>query len=225
MPIHAQTLPRTPIRVAIVDACPVMRAGLIATIAAESSMEIVATAAERHEILPRLRTASVDVLVMNLVGLDGAPVAFLRTIKQVHPRVGIVVLAPTVEVAPELLAAGVSAYLAYTEPEAQLCLAIRAAKARQRFLPPLTQAYVERCDSLLAAHRLVARELQILRCLAQGMRIREIAAYLDLCEDTIQNYMARIRNKTGWSSRTQMVSAYISMYGSGGVAKWPQMQL
>jgi|GEM_PF-1074271 len=216
MHVRAQALPNTPIRVFIADACPVIRTGLITTIEAEPSMQVIGTVTQHQDLLPQLHVTAVDVLVIHLIGLDDAPVAFLRKIKQAHPHVGVVVLAPAVDVAPELLAGGASACLSYTEPDEQLRLAIRAAKARQRYLSPLAQEYVDRCANLTIPHRLVSRELQILKYMAQGMRVREIASHLDLCDDTIQNYITRIRNKTGWSSRTQMVSWYRTMYGSGG---------
>jgi len=211
------------IRVVIADACPVIRTGLITTIEAEPSMQVIATVTQHQDLLPQLRVTAVDVLVMHLIGLDDAPIAFLREIKQAHPHVGVVVLAPTVDVVPELLAAGALACLSYTEPDEQLRLAIRAAKARQRFLSPLAQEYVDRCANLTVSHRLVPRELQILKYMTQGMRVREIASHLDLCDDTIQNYITRIRNKTGWSSRTQMVSWYLTMYGNGSTRNAPHI--
>jgi len=211
------------IRVVIADACPVIRTGLITTIEAEPSMQVIATVTQHQDLLPQLRVTAVDVLVMHLIGLDDAPIAFLREIKQAHPHVGVVVLAPTVDVVPELLAAGASACLSYTDPDEQLRLAIRAAKARQRFLSPLAQEYVDRCANLTVSHRLVPRELQILKYMTQGMRVREIASHLDLCDDTIQNYITRIRNKTGWSSRTQMASWYLTMYGNGSTRNAPHI--
>ena len=214
----------TTIRVLIADAYPIMRTGLITTIEAEPQMQVIGTATRRHDLLPQLRATAVDVLVINLVGMGDAPVALMREIKQAHPHVGVVVFAATVEFAPELLAAGVHAYISYAEPDEQLHLAIRAAKAGQCYVSPLTQEYMDRCARLTGAQRLVPRELQILKCLAQGMRAREIASNLDLSDMTVHNYISKMRKKIGWSSRTEMVSWYRTMYGSEGGSNAARVQ-
>ncbi|HSH77946.1 MAG TPA: response regulator transcription factor [Herpetosiphonaceae bacterium] len=206
----------SPIRVFIADAYPIMRTGLVTTIESESQMQVIGTATRRDDLLPRLRTAAVDVLVINLVGLGDTLVALLHQIKQAHPHVGVVVLAATVYFAPEVLAAGAHAYISYAEPDEQLHLAIRAAKARQHYMSPLTQEYVDCCATMSQAQRLVPRELQILKCMAEGMRAREIARNLNLSDLTIHNYISRLRKKTGWSSRTEMVHWYRTMYGNEG---------
>ena len=216
MGTRASTHPYTPIRVLIADAYPIMRTGLITTIEQEPQMQVVDIVVHRHDLIPRLRAAPIHVLVINLVGMGDAPVALIREIKQAHPHLGVVVFAATVDFAPELLAVGVHGYISYAEPDEQLHLAIRAAKAGQHYLSPPTQEYVDHCARLGATHRFVPRELQILKYLAQGMRYREIASNLDLSDETVQNYISRIRKKTGWSSRTEMVSWYRTMYGSEG---------
>ena len=217
MGTRAGTHPYTPIRVLIADAYPIMRTGLIMAVEQEPQMQVVDIAIHRQDLIPRLRAAPVHVLVINLVGMGDAPVALIREIKQAHPHLGIVVFAATVDFAPELLAVGVHAYISFAEPDEQLHLAIRAAKAGQRYLSPPTQEYVDRCERLMVPHRFVPRELQILKYLAQGMRYREIGTCLNLSDETVQNYISRIRKKTGWSSRTEMVSWYRAMYGNEGV--------
>ena len=206
----------SPIRVLIADAYPIMRTGLITTIESESQMQVIGNVTRRDDLLPRLSATAVDVLVINLVGLGDTPVALLRQIKRAHPYVGVVVLAATVDFAPELLAAGAHTYISYAEPDEQLHLAIRAAKARQHYISPLTQEYVDRCATMSLTQRLVPRELQILKCMAQGMRAREIASNLDLSDVTVHNYISRLRKKTGWSSRTEMVSWYRIMFANEG---------
>ncbi len=164
---HAHS--RAPIRVLIADAYPVTRTGLIMIIEKEPQMQVVGIVTHRHDLIPQLRAASVHVLVINLVGMGGAHVALMREIKQVHPRLGVVVFAATVDFAPELVAAGVRAYVSYEEPDEHLHLAIRAAKARQTYLSPSVQDYVDRYTMLAARHHLAPREIQIIKCIAEGL--------------------------------------------------------
>jgi len=202
-----------PIRVCIAAAYPIMRNGLITTIEAEPQMHVVGKVGA-DDLVAQLRGASVDVLVINLVGLDGGPVAVIRELRQTFPRLAIVIVADAVDFAPELLAVGVQGYVSYAEPDEQLHLGIRAAKARQRFVSPLVQDYLDRCTMVTAKHRFVPRELQIIKYMAQGLGTAEIAKCLDLNFMTVRNYIWRIRKKTGWTTWPQMVSWYNTMYGS-----------
>jgi DNA-binding NarL/FixJ family response regulator len=55
-------------------------------------------------------------------------------------------------------------------------------------------------DALLSG-----RELDVVRCVAEGLSNREIAQRLHLTEHTIKNYLFRIFNKLGVSSRVEVV--------------------
>ncbi len=207
----------TPIRVLIADVYPVMRTGLITTIDSDPHMQVVGTATHRLDLMPQLQATRADILVINLVDMGDAPASLLHAIKQIDPRLSIVVFAATVDFAPELLAAGVKAYISYEEPDEQLHLAIRAAKAGQTYLSPLVQDYVDRCAGLTVKHRFAPRELEIIKCIAQGLlNCTEIAEHLGVGLGTVHNYMWSIRKKTGWTTWPQMVSWYHTMYGSEG---------
>ncbi len=65
---------RPPIRVIIADVYPVMRIGLITTIESDPEMQVVGVATHRQDLMPQLRMARGDVLVINLVHIGDAPV-------------------------------------------------------------------------------------------------------------------------------------------------------
>jgi DNA-binding NarL/FixJ family response regulator len=52
---------------------------------------------------------------------------------------------------------------------------------------------------------LTARELDVVRCVAEGLTNREIAQRLKLTEHTVKNYLFRIFDKLGVSSRVEVV--------------------
>jgi DNA-binding NarL/FixJ family response regulator len=60
---------------------------------------------------------------------------------------------------------------------------------------------------------LSAREIDVVRCLAEGLTNREIARRLKLTEHTVKNYLFRIFDKLGVSSRVEVV-----LYALGGGA-------
>lgn len=203
-----------PIRVAIAEACPVMQTGLITVIEAEMQMRVVATATTLHELIPLLHTRPVDVLVIDIVDMGAASMSLLQEIVQTHPQLSIVVFSGSLDFVPELLAVGVKAYVSQKESDEQLRLAIRAAKAKQRFLSPLAQDYVDRWTSRVDRHRLVPSEVLILKLMSQGLDTKPVADYLGISYRTVHNYVSKIRDKTGCTTRTQMVSWYQAVYGA-----------
>src|SRR5690349_19404590 len=102
-----------PIRVVIADAYPIVRTGLIISVESDPQMKVVGTATHYHNLFPQLRTLSVDVVVINLVGMSETPITTLRKLKKAHPTLGTVGFAAVVDSAPELLVAGMHAYIAY----------------------------------------------------------------------------------------------------------------
>ena len=64
--------------------------------------------------------------------------------------------------------------------------------------------------------RLTPRERDVVRLVAEGMRNQEIALQLNLTEHTVRNYLMRIFDKLGISSRVELVLYAFS--GAEGLA-------
>ena len=64
--------------------------------------------------------------------------------------------------------------------------------------------------------RLTPRERDVVRLVADGMRTQEIALQLNLTEHTVRNYLIRIFDKLGISSRVELVLYAFS--GAGEMA-------
>ena len=62
---------------------------------------------------------------------------------------------------------------------------------------------------------LSARELDVVRCVAEGLSNREIAERLSLREHTVKNYLFRIFDKLGVSSRVEVVLYALGSQGNG----------
>ena len=60
------------------------------------------------------------------------------------------------------------------------------------------------------------RELEVVRCVAEGLSNREIAQRLGLTEHTVKNYLFRIFDKLGVSKRVEVV---LYAYSLGNVAE------
>jgi DNA-binding NarL/FixJ family response regulator len=61
---------------------------------------------------------------------------------------------------------------------------------------------------------LTEREMTVVQCVAEGLTNREVAAQLNLSEYTVKNYMFRIFDKLGVSSRVELVLFVASQMAS-----------
>ena len=59
------------------------------------------------------------------------------------------------------------------------------------------------------------REVEVVRCVAEGLSNREIAQRLGLTEHTVKNYLFRIFDKLGVSKRVEVV---LYAYSLGGMS-------
>lgn len=107
-----------------------------------------------------------------------------------------------------LFAAGVLGYVQFQAGPVELFGAIRAAARGQKFIDPrLSDEIFELLvnHSAGAAKRLSSRERQVLRMLAFGHTMKEIANQLRVGQKSVQTYRSRIREKLGLRTRADIV--------------------
>lgn len=206
----------TPIKVLVADDHAIVRDGIQGIIAPNKDLEIVSVVTSFEGVLQQLNTTQVDVVVLDLSGMGGAPLTFATRLQREYPRVRIVVFSSSVDLAPELLQAGICGYIVKEELSSQLIQAIRAAAASQRFLSPLVNDYMMRSEANNQKSTLTAAELNVLKHLAHGLGTPDIAKHLEIDPRVVYNYLSAIRRKTGCTERTQLAEWYRRMYGSEG---------
>lgn len=173
-----------------------------------------ASAASPRRVFRLLSGGSFDVI---LVGIGSSEdhlerVRFVRQIRSLHPEVNVIVLLDALNrtLVVETFRSGVRGIFCRTDSFEALCKCIRcvhggqvwAGSAELRFM---LEALVEDghpAPSLLAsARRLSQREEQITRLVAEGYSNRQISERLQLSEHTIKNYLFRVFEKLGVSTR------------------------
>ncbi|MBK8795192.1 MAG: response regulator transcription factor [Anaerolineales bacterium] len=198
------------IRVMIVDDHAIVRKGIRALLTESGDFEIVAEAANGQEAVQRAEEAQPDVILMDLLmpGMDG--IEATRQIASSQPKTRLLVLtsfAADNKLFPAIKAGALGYLLKDSSPE-ELLRAIRQVHRGEPALHPtiarkLLQEIAHPADVEPAPEALTARELDVLRLIAQGLSNQEIADELVVSEATVRAHVSRILGKLHLASRTQ----------------------
>ncbi|GAA3629000.1 response regulator transcription factor [Microlunatus ginsengisoli] len=206
------------VRVLVVDDQDLFREALVALLGTRPEVEVVGQAADGEHALAAADRLDPDVVLMDLrmPVLDG--VSAIRRLRVERPRIRAVALT-TFDGEDEVFAAlraGAVGYLLKDCSTQQLLDAVLAAHRGESVLAPaVTTKLVARVSTgdlpAPAAGRqpladpLTARELEVLRLIAEGMSNREISGRLFLSEGTVKNHVTNVLAKLGVRDRTQAV--------------------
>lgn len=208
---HSSSGGRSPIRVLVVDDHRLVADAIERLIGQEDDMVVLGTVGEVAGL--RDITEAPDVVLMDYVLTDGTGAEATRIVKARWPRVRVVMLtsADADETVLETVQAGADGYLTKDRAIREVVSAIRAVHGGAILLAPSVITAIARrvADGpvrapLLAA--LTARELEVLRLLAQGRSSQKIAAGLRLSPDTVRTHIQAIRRKLGAHTRLEAVA-------------------
>ena len=200
------------IRVALVDDHRVVTRSLKAYLESFPDLRVVGAAASGEELLAHLDEWSPDVILQDLLipgGIDG--IETTRRVVATGRPVKVVALTASMDEARMMgvLRAGAAGYVRKdAEPEILLA-AVRAVAAGRTFIDPgVGQTLVAtrlKPGALDDRDELTPRELDVLRHLALGRSNREIAASLDIGDETVKTHVARVLSKLQVENRAQAI--------------------
>ena len=196
------------IKVLSVDDHPLLRQGIGALVDAQPDMLMVGQAATGREGIEQFRAQQPDVTLMDLRLPDMSGVDALVAIRKESPEARVVMLT-TFEGDVEMqraLEAGARGYLLKTMPPGELIEAIRQVHGGKKRIPPAVAAQLA---EHLSDESLTAREIEVLRHIAEGNRNKDIAERLFISEETVKVHVKHVMDKLGASDRTEAVAIAI----------------
>jgi DNA-binding NarL/FixJ family response regulator len=199
------------IRIIIADDHAAVRRGVKDILADEADMEIGAEASTAQELLDLVRKQAWDAVVLDisLPGRSGLEV--LSELKQERPSLPVLVHTMHAEdqFAVRALRAGAAGYLTKDSAPAELVKALRKIVAGGKYVgQSLAEKLAVRVDANIdrAPHEALSdREFQILRLLASGKTVSEIADELSLSVKTISTYRSRILGKMKMKNNAELM--------------------
>jgi len=199
------------IRLMIADDHAIVRRGLKTLFDANPELTVAAEAADGEEILERLGKGDIDLLLLDMTmpGLSGEEL--IAVIRSRFPALPILVLTmhDEAQIAQRALSAGALGYLTKNNEPETVFAAIARVAAGKHFLDPRVAeqlALVATGVFGMADHsRLTSRELEVLRMLAGGKTVKEIANVLAISDRTVSTHKARLMDKMGFTSTADLV--------------------
>ncbi len=205
-----------PIKVAIVEDSEAVRTTLSRVIARAEGMQCVSVYSNAEAAIEGLPADAPDVVLMdiNLPGMNG--VECVRRLKQLAPRVQVIMLTVYEDTDNifNALAAGATGYLLKRTPRDELLAAIRdvlkgGSPMTTHIARKVVQSFQRTAPVADPTENLSEREQQVLDCLAQGLIYKEIAEKLGVSYETVHTYIRRIYEKLQVRTRTEAVAKFL----------------
>ena len=208
---------QTPLRLLIADPHELFRKSLVTVVSGDSRFEVLEAGSweETLSLLPGMR---LDVLVIGLEIGNGQELAMIRDLRDRFPNIKLLLLGrdDTDEKILQYLQNGAQGYLFRNQSLSELLSALEIVAHGETVCSPQVAHYLfsrlgdlgrerrrrERLDIL----ELTAREMEILRLMADGLSNQEIARRLYLSVHTVKNHVHKILETLGVSSRWAAVS-------------------
>ena len=199
------------IKVLITEDHTLIREGLKRLFSLVPGIAIAGEATTGAEAMERLAQGGVDLLLLDLTLPGRCGEELVAHIHACHPSLPILILTMhnEVQIAQRALLAGARGYVTKDCDPTTLLGAVREVASGRRFLDPdIAQRMAFDASGIrddIGHEILSARELQILRMLADGQGVNEIAKQLAISNKTVSTHKARLMEKMHFASNADIV--------------------
>src|SRR5215472_1331510 len=198
-------------RILIADDHAVVRRGLRETLAEAFSRVTFGEAKTAQEALENVARQDWDVLILDISMPGKSGLDILDDLHRLRPRLPILLLSmhPEGQFARRALKAGAAGYLTKESVPEELKEAVRRVQGGGRYVSAALAeklAFDLRPEADTPVHELLSdREFQVLRMLASGKTVKQIADEIALSVKTVSTYRARILLKTGMKTTAELI--------------------
>lgn len=197
------------INILLADDQPLIRESLRLLLGEEKDFNVVVVG-DGQQAIAQCETDRPDIVLMDIhmPVLDG--IAATKSIKEMWPDIRIIMITTIedVSLASEALRIGAEGYLLKSIHPKELAATIRLIYGGGTMISQDVAQQLFQCQTgnkVPNPYELTERELDVLRCLIEGVRNKEIAQRLHLSEGTVRNYISSIYLKLQVNSRAEAV--------------------
>lgn len=188
-----------------------VRHGLKQILADEFKRAVFGEARNAQEALDLVWKENWDIAILDITMPGRSGLDVLREIKKSKPRLPVLVLSmhPENQFAVRVLKRGASGYMTKESAPVELVGAVKKVMAGGRYvstsLAEKLATYLSSDSQKPAQELLSDREFQVLRLIASGKIVSEIARELSLSVKTISTYRTRILEKMGLRNNAELM--------------------
>ena len=197
-------------RILLVDDHEIVRRGLRQLLAEEFPAAVFGEAIRVPQARELVVEQSWDLVLLDINLPGGSGLELLAEVRRLRPQAAVLMLSsyPEEEFAVRSFKLGAAGYLTKSSVAEEMLAAVKKVLAGGKYV---SVSLAERLAAALgspqpaARHELLSpRELEVLRLVASGRTIKEIAAGFSLSEKTIATYRARLAEKLGLSTNVEL---------------------
>ena len=194
-------------KILIADDHPMIRTA-IEVLLRDTGLTIVGNATTGEEALRAIDELKPDVLLLDVQMPEGSGMDVLRAVRGEGSRLRVVLLTAGIE-DPSLMEAQalkVDGMVLKNSDPAYLIECLDAVRAGRNWIDPELRERIAELTANAPPERpaLAPRERELIKCVRQGLRNREIAAQLGVTEGTIKVYLHNVFDKLGVKNRTEL---------------------
>jgi len=198
-------------KILVVDDHEVVRDGIKKIFDEQPETIVFGQAGTAVEALSLARDGDWDVVVLDLSLGARSGLEVLKELNQIRPRLPVLILSMHSEeqYARRAFKGGAAGYITKDSPRTELLKAIKKVSKGGRYLSPaLAETLVfdiERGTDRPPHAALSDREFEVMKLIASGRKVTEIAGILSLSDKTISTYRARILEKMNMKTNAEII--------------------
>jgi len=195
------------VKILIADDHPMIRTA-IEVLLHDTGLSIVGSATTGEEALRSIEELKPDILLLDVQMPEGSGMDVLRTVRGDGRRLRVILLTAGIEDSSlmEAQSLRVEGMVLKNSDPAYLIECLDTVRAGRSWIDPELRERIAKLTDAVPAERpaLAPRERELIKCVRQGMRNREIASQLGVTEGTVKVYLHNVFDKLGVKNRTEL---------------------
>jgi len=194
----------------VADDHPLLRNGLKQILTQEPDLTVAGEAEDSEQVMASVERGEWDLVILDITMPGRSGLDVLRDIRRMRPELPVLVLSMHAEdqFAVRAIKAGANGYVSKDNAPTEVVRAVRKILSGKKYVSPTLAEILANAlssDIQRPLHETLSdREFQVLRQLASGKTVSQIAAEIALSVKTVSTYRARLLEKMNLRNNAEL---------------------